>query len=34
LDVLRDEAEVLKQQLNDIQNRMNTLERSRSRQGE
>jgi hypothetical protein len=34
MDILRDEAEYLKQQLNDIQNRMSTLEKSRAKQGE
>ena len=34
MDILRDEAEFLKQQLNDIQNRMTTLEKSRAKQDE
>ena len=34
MDILRDEAEYLRQQLNDIQNRMSTLEGSRTKQDE
>ena len=34
MDILRDEAEYLRQQLNDIQSRMSTLEKSRAKQGE
>ncbi len=34
IDILRDEAEYLKQQLNDVQNRMSTLEKSQARQDE
>jgi len=34
MELLRDEAEYLKQQLNDIQNRISTLEKSRATQGE
>jgi hypothetical protein len=34
MDILRGEAEILRQQLNDIQNRMSTLEKSRAKQDE
>jgi hypothetical protein len=34
MDILRDEAEYLRQQLNDVQNRMSTLEGSRTKQDE
>jgi len=34
MDILRGEAEYLKKQLNDIQNRISTLERSREKQDE
>jgi len=34
MEILRDEADFLRQQLNDIQNRMSALEKSRATQGE
>lgn len=34
MGILRDEAEYLKQQLNEVQNRMSTLEKSRTKQDE
>ncbi len=34
IDVLRDEAEFLKKQLEEVQNRINTLEKAQSQEGE
>lgn len=34
IDILRDEAEFLKKELEEVQNRINTLEKARSQEGE